>query len=681
MARASGAEVRFPSQNFLTELAKQQAQDGALPSLYSHHPTTRAAMRAIYRNIAAVPLDVWTGPFGRARRPARGPDADELRRLIRRPCELYSGRDAVKLKVIYSVLDGEANIVLRKADGRAVTSDTERPVFYTVHSKKDLQVDGGAWRVGDERLRFGALLQVKDPDPEDPRRGDGCRKALNILGETDWYIRTYLKAFFKNGADPGGIITSQIGLTDKQVSNLLKQWDDRHGGAARTNRPAVLHGGARYEVPTQKHIDMELRQTLIQQRDDTLMTLGVPESEVGLTSEQTYSNGLTANAGFWIQTLVPVMLDIEEALNDPVVGLARRFGPDHYIGFDLAQVREVLKHVSSKIDSFAKGLQAGIPGNVLIEFLGMDIEPIDGLDESLVMLGLAPLSAVLSGETLPSAGSTDAAPTTPDPAGDAPPAAGTKALRASAAVSLQGVRATKAVKRVDRVRTRAKVAASKAIRGVLLDWRNEVLDRLAESEPRGLRSLPDPDALLGSLKALVDSIDNAMTPVFEDAVLEAADSVEAELGRDLVVFDQQHPQIKSFVGRMRNNIKAVPADVAARIREEVVQAVAANETYDELRKRLKVAFNLETKHADLIAQQEAGEAVNGGRFETMALEGVTRHSWSAQLDGATRPSHAAVDGEVVVIGEKFSNGLRFPNDPAAAADEVCGCRCVALAED
>lgn len=677
-------EVRFPSDNFLTELAKAQARDGALPSLYGYHPATRAAMRAIYRNIAAVPLDVWTGPFGRARRPATGPAADELRRLLRRPCHMYSGRDAVKLCCIYSVLDGEANIVLRGADHAPVRSADERPMFFTVHAKKDLQIVRGRWVLDGEPLPYGALVQVKDPDPEDPRRGDGCRNALTILGETDWFIRTYLRSFFKRGADPGGILVSQLGMSRKQVDQLLKEWEQRHGGPERANRPAVLHGGVRYEVPTQKHIDMELRQTLVQQRDDTLMTLGVPEGEVGLTSDQTYTNGLTANAGFWIQTLLPNMLDIEEAHNDPVVGLARRYGEGLYIGFDLAQVREILKHVASKVDSYSKGVQAGIPANVLIEFLGMDIDPIEGGDVPLVNAGLVPLPMLLSGEAGAAAAARPTPPADDDaPEDDEPPAEGTKA--AGAMRRARAARAAKAVKRIDRVREAAQREASGAIRGAILDWRNEVLDHLAELEdaaPRAARApQPDPDSLLGRIDRFIASIQDAMTPVYEDAVMAAASTVEAELGRDLVVVSLQHPQIQSFVGRMQNRISSVPTDIAARIRDQVVESVTANETVDELRKRLKSAFNLETKHASAIARQEAGEAVNGGRFETMAIEGVRKHEWSSFLDGATRPTHAAVDGEVRRIGEAFSNGLLYPNDPAAPAEEVVGCRCVALATD
>ena len=52
--------------------------------------------------------------------------------------------------------------------------------------------------------------------------------------------------------------------------------------------------------------------------------------------------------------------------------------------------------------------------------------------------------------------------------------------------------------------------------------------------------------------------------------------------------------------------------------------------------------------------------------------------WDSTLDGATRPSHQKVDGEIKELDEKFSNGLMFPGDPDGGAAEVVNCRCALL---
>jgi hypothetical protein len=49
--------------------------------------------------------------------------------------------------------------------------------------------------------------------------------------------------------------------------------------------------------------------------------------------------------------------------------------------------------------------------------------------------------------------------------------------------------------------------------------------------------------------------------------------------------------------------------------------------------------------------------------------------WDATLDGNTRESHAAVDGQIREVDKPFSNGLMYPGDPAGSAAEVINCRC------
>lgn len=60
----------------------------------------------------------------------------------------------------------------------------------------------------------------------------------------------------------------------------------------------------------------------------------------------------------------------------------------------------------------------------------------------------------------------------------------------------------------------------------------------------------------------------------------------------------------------------------------------------------------------------------------MVGNGLVIHNSSR--DGRTRESHAAIDGEIVTIGEQFSNGLEYPQDPMGDASETINCRCLTL---
>ena len=56
-----------------------------------------------------------------------------------------------------------------------------------------------------------------------------------------------------------------------------------------------------------------------------------------------------------------------------------------------------------------------------------------------------------------------------------------------------------------------------------------------------------------------------------------------------------------------------------------------------------------------------------------------QQEWLASLDTRTRHSHRRAPGERVRVGEKFSNGCRWPGDPNAPYSEVMNCRCTLVA--
>lgn len=58
--------------------------------------------------------------------------------------------------------------------------------------------------------------------------------------------------------------------------------------------------------------------------------------------------------------------------------------------------------------------------------------------------------------------------------------------------------------------------------------------------------------------------------------------------------------------------------------------------------------------------------------------GVQFQQWSAIVDDVTRDSHLDLDGEIVRIGDTFSNGLRYPHDHSGDIGEWINCRCDSL---
>jgi uncharacterized protein with gpF-like domain len=49
--------------------------------------------------------------------------------------------------------------------------------------------------------------------------------------------------------------------------------------------------------------------------------------------------------------------------------------------------------------------------------------------------------------------------------------------------------------------------------------------------------------------------------------------------------------------------------------------------------------------------------------------------WIAADDERTRESHLEINGEIIPIGNEYSNGLKFPGDTDGDIEEWINCRC------
>lgn len=104
---------------------------------------------------------------------------------------------------------------------------------------------------------------------------------------------------------------------------------------------------------------------------------------------------------------------------------------------------------------------------------------------------------------------------------------------------------------------------------------------------------------------------------------------------------------------------------------------------DMLAKDLGSCFKeLKGPHLEMIARTEVGSAQNEGTMMSYEKAAVEQIQWLATLDDRTRgnkPSdranHLILHGVVVKLGEKFSNGLRFPGDKLGPIEEWIACRC------
>lgn len=135
---------------------------------------------------------------------------------------------------------------------------------------------------------------------------------------------------------------------------------------------------------------------------------------------------------------------------------------------------------------------------------------------------------------------------------------------------------------------------------------------------------------------------------------------------------------KGLYTRMGEDVNLLKKKITAQVSRSIATGMTFSETAKQLENYTRIGYNNSIR----IARTE------GHRIQTTAamdaMEAAKEKGadvvkqWDATLDGATRESHVAVDGEIRELDKSFSNGLDYPGDPAGGAAEVVNCRCALL---
>lgn len=119
------------------------------------------------------------------------------------------------------------------------------------------------------------------------------------------------------------------------------------------------------------------------------------------------------------------------------------------------------------------------------------------------------------------------------------------------------------------------------------------------------------------------------------------------------------------------------------IANQITQGVLLGESIPKIAKRMQDVTGANRAAAVRLARTSTTAAENAGRVDSYKrAKGLginVQQEWVATLDGRTRKRHRQLDREKVDVGEKFSNGCRYPGDPEAPYAETCNCRCTLIA--
>ena len=760
---------------------------------FAQHPIIYACVHTIATNLAG------TGMLVVEADKENGKSVDnEFAHLLEDPNPLMSEAEFKYMIGVYLETSGECMIVKEGADGR-VKSESEVPVeLWPLNGrlfKHDIDPDTKLvkrWilraNTPDEvSYEPHEVIHVRYPNPYDPYRGLAPLEAATQPLMTDWAAMQYNEAFFKNGGDPGGVISVNRPLTDNQRQEVEDRYDSRFGGPSKAKRLLVLGNGAKYDSFAQSHRDMEFVTQREFSRNEILMVFRVPPAEAGIYEDVNNATAKEESKRFWTRTMFPIFGFVEDSL---WAGLFRWASRGKFCAvFDRKSIPEILESLDDLIAAAQKLIGMGYTAEQAAAKVGLDMpvnpwqkrswvspnlvsqgsleaaeraaEEADTTtasdaqrptgpqitsainvitlvnagqltrDQGIALLqqffpGMTKEAAeALIGGTKPPAPASSLSPTptvpspTPPVPQEAPPATPAAPPSTATPAAITAPAAPISDAGFDRRRNYWKSLHEEhygpeegkyrgMIKRYLVALRAEqlrktsdgikafhsgaaqlfTLEEIAEIK-QWAKGLKATDPLSAKHLALHERAPKAIERVLFDTLTwknklaeasrphyaRVVKSAQARLAKQIHYsggFSEK--EARGLVDTFASKVTGITETVRRNLREQIGDAVVEGGGVKEVQNAVRSVFKVSLARSLTIARTEVGGATSRATFIGMGEAGVQKLEWVSAGDELVRESHR-IDGEVVAVGEEFSNGIRFPHDPEGDAEDTINCRC------
>jgi len=308
---------------------------------YSQVVWVHACVSTIATAIAGAPLKVY-------RQTAKSIEEDSdshLARLLSDVNPHISTYDLWEATASFLELSGNCYWEIeRDDDGAPIAIYPMRPDHVKVVPDRADFVKGYIYEVNGRAVSLAAdeVIHFKYFNPASEYYGLGPIAAIRNTIIVDQYSVAYNKAFFKNGAHPGGVLETDSSLGDETFNRLRKQWEEAHKGSARAHRIAVLEDGLKYRPISLSPRDMEFLKQRKFCREEICAVFKVPPALVGIFEYANYANAEHQNRSFWQKTIIPKLRKLEQKLNNSLVPMLEHDRPENerglFVHFDTSAI-------------------------------------------------------------------------------------------------------------------------------------------------------------------------------------------------------------------------------------------------------------------------------------------------------------------------------------------------------
>ncbi len=322
----------------------------------------------------------------------------ELAELLDRPNRDMDLKSMIKMAMYWLDLTGDSwGSKVRDGSGRVREWWPLLPDQMRVEPGRDRLIENWKYRKGSKSAKLPAedVMHFRYTAPGDVYFGLSPLQAAAKSVDIDQEASKFQKVSLQNHGMPPGVFEGPEDLSPQQYEQA-QQWIEDQSGAERARKPWVL-GGFKFHSMAQTPHELDFLESRKHTREEICAAYAVPPPLVGIYDNATLANIQTSRRIFWLEGLIPVLRELESQFN---LQLAREYGRDVRITYDISNVEALSEDDTAKIERASKLWGMGIPLteiNRILE-LGLDTDAIPGADVGYLPSGLLPADFDLEGD-------------------------------------------------------------------------------------------------------------------------------------------------------------------------------------------------------------------------------------------------------------------------------------------
>lgn len=273
--------------------------------------------------------------------------------------------DPDRIKPVPDRVNFIANYVVLE-DSREVEIDCSQIVHFMLQSPRDI-----FWGMSPMK----AIAKVLDCD----------------LEALQWWVNAVY-----SGCRKDGVLSFKHDLTAEQYDMVIKKVREQLMSNISGRFPIVMGHEATYTPYDMSPAELDFTNSRKMTREEIAAAFKVPPPLIGILDHSTYNNLTTARRIFWVDAVLPFLERIKNTLNRCIL-------PDFYKGSDLKKfcIDYDISKVEALADDFSKKLEQaqillgmGVPLNVIVRRLELDLPEVEGGDTGYILQNYVPIDQI-----------------------------------------------------------------------------------------------------------------------------------------------------------------------------------------------------------------------------------------------------------------------------------------------